>query len=1164
MIEYVKYGTERGRTTAVVTTIESIPEGKIVRKRPQYPEAAGHVAAMEKIGQLLETAFNGTRFVPNRVRLLEDGSAAFEFLKAPSLEETLEAAFAESEEKGISLLLDLLAEVDGLANTEFTWTESFEKRMGKWEGLEGLPAVVPADIDLLPENIFVTGNKWTVIDYEWTFPCPVPVSFLKWRILHYFGVRTGRESLLAEAGLFEAADINLERKSRYYEMEIEFQRRLEAGHIPFRNLYASISPGVIRIDKSTGELLYGDGKKTVTVYLDQGEGFTEKNVLRENADAEGCVSMRFALIRTRSFRVDPTEMPCLVSEICIEADGARLPLGEAVTDGRLLAADRILFPEEDPKITFNNIDAAEIRISMKIAPLSTAEAARLERETAEVLKLKEEIAGLRGRYAHAERKYRELRALALKRADILARTEGNRSVGVYRALLKGSGKPDPLAILRRPLEKDETDMKAKVDQVLYQGGHVVIRGWAFDGHHEVPNIVALEGKRALPMRLRWKLREDVNGPYSLDHDLKAGFLLKIPDKEIKKPKITLAFDSPEGYITQTVRVLLDPKVREAYMREHGMPTFAVDDEGYDDWFRDRQITKEEFLHQTANQPAYSPLISVVIPLYNTKEEYLIELMDSLLGQSYRNLEVCLADGSTEIGPGRLIRNRYLVDKRVSYQKLAENEGISGNTNAAIRMSRGEFILLADHDDLLEPNAIYEVVRALNENPTADVIYTDEDKQMPERDEYYSPNFKPDFNIDLLCSNNYITHIFCVRRSVAVAASPDGRFERSEFDGAQDHDFIFRCCEKARKIVHVPKFLYHWRAYEDSTAGNPESKMYAYERGKRAVQEHYDRLGIPARVELASDIGCFRSVYTVQGEPRVSIIIPNKDHKEVLERCLCSIFEKSTYSNYEIIIAENNSREAQTFAYYEQLKAEHENVRVVTWNYDFNFSAINNFAAKSANGDYLLFLNNDTEVITDRWLEELLGYCQRRDVGVCGAKLFYPNDTLQHCGVVVGIGGIAGHICAGEKRESGGYYGRIAKSQDVSAVTGACLMIPADLFRTVGGFEESLAVAYNDVDLCLKVRKMGLLVVYDAFCELYHYESVSRGLDEIDEKKRERQLAEARILRDRWPEIFREGDPYFNPNLEYNAADYVLAGTMPDGYTPLQELSKKMKAGDKRR
>ena len=1164
MIDYVKYGTERGRSSALVTTIESIPEGKIVRKRPLYPEAAGHVAAMAKIGQLLETAFAGTKFVPNRVRLLEDGSAAFEFLEARSMEEALEEAFDKSEEQGISLLLDLLAEVDGLVNTEFSMTEAFEKRMGKWEGLEGLPAVVPADIDLLPENIFLTGNKWTVIDYEWTFPCPVPVNFLKWRILHYFGVRTGREALLAEAGLFEASDIDLERKSRYYEMEIEFQRRLEAGHIPFRNLYASISPGVVRIDKSTGELVYGDGKKTVTVYLDQGEGFTEKNVLRENADAGGNVSMRFALIRTRSFRVDPTEMPCLVSEISIEADGKRLPLTDAVTDGRVLAADRILFPEEDPKITFNNIEAAEIRISLKIAPLSTAEAARLERETAEVAALKTEMFHLRGRFGHAERKYRELRKISLERADALARAENSRPMAVYRMLQKNSGKPDPLELVRHPLEKDETDMKIKIDQVLYQGGQIVIRGWAFDGHHDVPNIIPFEGKRALPMRLRWKMREDVNGPYCLDPDLKAGFVIKIPEKEIKKPKITLAFDSPEGYITQEVRVLLDPKVREAYMREHGTPTFAVDDEGYDDWFRDRQITEEEFERQTANQPAYNPLVSVVIPLYNTKEEYLVALMDSLLGQSYRNIEVCLADGSTENGPGRLIRNRYLVDKRVSYQKLAENEGISGNTNAAIRMSRGEFILLADHDDILEKDAIYEVVKAINENPTADVVYTDEDKQMPEKDAFYSPNFKPDFNIDLLCSNNYITHIFCVRRTVAKKASPDGRFERSEFDGAQDHDFIFRCCEKARKIVHVPKFLYHWRAYEESTAGNPESKMYAYERGKRAVQEHYDRLGIPARVELAQDIGCFRSIYTVQGEPRVSIIIPNKDHKDVLERCLNSIFQKSTYPHYEIIIVENNSKEAETFAYYEQLQAEHENVRVVTWNYAFNFSAVNNFAAKAAHGDYFLFLNNDTEVITDRWLEELLGYCQRKDVGVCGAKLFYPNDTLQHCGVVVGIGGIAGHICAGEKRESGGYYGRIAKSQDVSAVTGACLMIPADLFRTIGGFDEKLAIAYNDVDLCLKVRKMGLLVVYDAFCELYHYESVSRGLDEIDEKKRERQLEEARILRDKWPEIFRNGDPYFNPNLEYNAADYVLAGTMPEGYTPLQELSRKMKAGDRKR
>lgn len=342
-------------------------------------------------------------------------------------------------------------------------------------------------------------------------------------------------------------------------------------------------------------------------------------------------------------------------------------------------------------------------------------------------------------------------------------------------------------------------------------------------------------------------------------------------------------------------------------------------------------------------------------------------------------------------------------------------------------------------------------------------------------------------------------------------------------------------------------------------------MYAYDNGRKAIQAHYDRMGIHATCELAEDIGSYRTKYEIQGEPLVSIIIPNKDFSDVLDRAIVSIFEKSTYRNFEIIIAENNSTEPQTFAYYEKIQAEHDNVKVVYWKDIFNFSAINNFAVKHAGGEYLLFLNNDVEVITDRWIEEMLGYCQRGDVGAVGARLYYPNDKLQHCGIVVGIGGIAGHICHMEKRDSGGYFGRIVKSQDVSAVTAACMMMPRHVFTEVGGFDEDFVVAYNDVDLCLKVRAAGYLVVYDAWAELYHYESLSRGSDDIKKnpEKHERQMREAKKLRARWKDIFENGDPYFNPNLDYDTSDYVLKGTMPPNYSVLQKARDEVTEDDKK-
>ena len=601
-----------------------------------------------------------------------------------------------------------------------------------------------------------------------------------------------------------------------------------------------------------------------------------------------------------------------------------------------------------------------------------------------------------------------------------------------------------------------------------------------------------------------------------------------------------------GYYALHVHVITDEKDRSSYVDRNAHPVYAIDSGGYNDWLHDHMATAEELGQQRKHEFPKKPLISIVIPLYNTPLGFLDELLDGIRIQTYENFEVCLADGSTNDEAGSRIREKYAKDSRFLYRKLEENRGISENTNAAIAMSHGDYIMLCDHDDTLEPNALFEIVRALNTEEEADVLYSDEDKMMLTAGIYYSPNFKPDYNPDLLRSNNYITHIFCVRKSIAEEVGG----ERSEYDGAQDYDFILRCCEKAGKIVHVPMFLYHWRSHAASTSGNPESKMYAYDNGRRAIQAHYERLGIPAEVSLAEDIGSYRSVYQIQGSPLVSIIIPSRDLSDSLKRAVDSIFTKSTYRNFEILIVENGSTEEKTFAYYEELQKAHPNVRVVKWDRPFNYSAINNFGVTQSKGEYLLFLNNDVEVVTERWIEEMLGYCQRKDVGICGVRLYYPDGRLQHCGIVVGIGGIAGHICLYEKKNSGGYFGRVFKTQDVSAVTGACLMTSRKVFDGVGGFEEKLAVAYNDVDFCLKVRSKGLLVVYDAWAVLTHYESLSRGSDkaEADAVKHERQMKEAAILRERWPEIYRDGDPYFNPNLDYMTSDYILKGTIPPNYT----------------
>lgn len=556
---------------------------------------------------------------------------------------------------------------------------------------------------------------------------------------------------------------------------------------------------------------------------------------------------------------------------------------------------------------------------------------------------------------------------------------------------------------------------------------------------------------------------------------------------------------------------------------------------YDKWLPKHLPTQEELARQKKQIFPEMPKISIVVPLYRTKEEYLQQLVDSVKAQTYPNWELVLSDGSGEDSPlTETLRRLARQDSRIRPVHNGCRLRIAQNTNAGIGEAAGEYIAFADHDDLLTPDALFECVKALNGHPGAELIYSDEDKVSIRGNRFFEPQFKPDFNLDLLCTVNYICHLMVIKRTLLDKVG----LMRPEFEGAQDYDLTLRCIEEAREIVHIPRILYHWRAHEESTSQNPESKGYAFEAGRRAVQAHFDRIGVPAEVYGGAYPGLYRTRYLWSSNPLVSILIPNKDHTEDLERCISSIEEKSTYRNYEYIIIENNSEEKETFAYYEELQNRLPNARVVYWDGPFNFSEINNFGAEYAKGDYLLLLNNDTEVINADWLEELLGYCMRPDVGIVGARLYYEDNTVQHAGVVIGFGGIAGHCFVQQPRENTGYCHRIICAQNYSAVTAACMMVKAEVFRAVGGLTPELAVAFNDIDFCLKVREAGYLVVYNPYVELFHYESKSRGYEDTPEK-RERFARETKTLEDRWPEVFRNPDPYYNVNLTLKSQDFSL-------------------------
>ena len=532
-------------------------------------------------------------------------------------------------------------------------------------------------------------------------------------------------------------------------------------------------------------------------------------------------------------------------------------------------------------------------------------------------------------------------------------------------------------------------------------------------------------------------------------------------------------------------------------------------------------------------------ISILTPLWNTPENFLRDMIGSVQKQTYGNWELCLADGSDDAHAyvGEICRELAGKDERIRYRKLEKNEGIAGNTNQCLTMATGEYIGLFDHDDMLHPCVLFEYVKAINEK-NADYVYCDEATfKNGDINQMITMHFKPDYAIDNLRANNYICHFSVFSRKLL-----DGtELFRTKFDGSQDHDMILRLTDKAEHVVHVPKLLYYWRLHAGSVASGIEAKPYAIESARGAVADHLRKHGFEHFTITSTRAfeTIFKITYEIIGDPKISIIIPNKDHVEDLRRCVTSIIEKSTYDNYEIVIVENNSETKEIFSYYEELK-NNPSIKIVTFKGAFNYSAVNNFGVGAATGDYVLLLNNDTQVITVNWLEELLMYAQREDVGAVGGKLYYADKTIQHAGVVIGLGAhrTAGHTHYRQKRENLGYMGRLCYAQDVSAVTGACLMVKKKLYEEAGGLDEGFAVSLNDVDFCLKLRQLGYLNVFTPFAELYHYESVSRGLD-TDGEKAARYNEESARFREKWKAQLEAGDPYYNPNFTLDKSDFSL-------------------------
>ena len=585
-------------------------------------------------------------------------------------------------------------------------------------------------------------------------------------------------------------------------------------------------------------------------------------------------------------------------------------------------------------------------------------------------------------------------------------------------------------------------------------------------------------------------------------------------------------------IRKTIKKIISKVYSKIFRREENLK-MQSEREKYQVWIKNNEPTAEELEVQRQNKFEINPKFSIVIPMYNTPVNFFTELVDCLKAQTYSNWEMCLADGSPkkneELDP--IIKS----DERIKYVFLSENKGISGNTNEALKLATGDYILLVDHDDLIPVFCLYELSKRINKNPEAEFIYTDEDKIEGTKDKRCDPHFKPDFAIDTLRSNNYITHLSVFKKELMDKL---GGF-RDKYNGAQDFDIIIRATENTKNIIHIPKVLYHWRVHPNSTAMVADAKPYAYEAGIKVIEDHLERQGLEAKVTHGGDIpGVYEVEYKVKGNPKVSIIIPNKDSVKLLRNCINSILKLTTYKNYEIIVVENNSTEAKTFDYYETIQ-KLEKVRVIKYpEKGFNYSKIINFGVKNCeDSEFVVQLNSDTELLTNNWLEKFIGFAQREDVGAVGARLYYEDKSIQHAGIGVGICDLAANLLTNTPRNFHAYFGRECLTQDLSAVTGACLFSRRSIYEEVGYMdEENFAVAFNDVDFCLKIRQKGYLIVYNPYVEFMHYESKTRGYEDTPEKK-ERFERESNNFRTKWRKVLDAGDPYSNINFDKNTAQY---------------------------
>ena len=732
--------------------------------------------------------------------------------------------------------------------------------------------------------------------------------------------------------------------------------------------------------------------------------------------------------------------------------------------------------------------------------------------------------------------------------------------GSYRAYKKlriferdGANLKEAYAIETKKIEKLKDKIPMSVDEFVLDDRGISVSGWCIARENYSICLKDASGT-VISGKIMDRRRTDVEQAYpECKKEWIHGYLFTSKERIKGKVTVEVYCDGVKEIVQHSFRQALPMKIGKSikeqgwkvkvYYQQFGLKQTvrrAIEKLGgkevrtYEAFRRRYFPDKKELNRQRKEQFVYEPLFSIVVPLYKTPLPYLEDLIWSIQAQTYEKWKLYLSDGSgKESSLKEVLRNYARKEKRIH---IIENDcrlNISDNTNRALEQVDGGYVVFVDHDDTLAPDALYECVKVLNREPDVEVIYTDSDKLSENGKRYSEPCFKPDFNMELLRCQNYICHLTVIQKRFLDKVG----YLNSNYSGVQDYDHILRCVEQTNRIVHIPKILYHWRMCPGSVAVDTDNKPYTYELFQKILREHYDRMGIQAEVKAVFP-GVVRTVYQLPYEPLVSVIIANKDHREDLMRCVESLEQESEYKNLENLIVENNSVSEEIVTYYDQVQRQYDNVRVLRYEKEFNYADIQNYAAVRAKGDHLLLLNNDTWLERPESIREMLGYCMRDDVGIVGAKLLYPDDTIQHAGVIVGLGGVADHAFVGMDREDPGYCCRAICAQEYSAVTAACLMVKKTVFMEVGGMDTELKIAFNDVDFCLRVKEAGYKIIYNPFSIWYHDESKTRGAEDTPEKI-ERFRGEIEYFQRRWANFLYWGDPSYNPNLALDRHDFSL-------------------------